>query len=625
MSTLQIDALTKSYGAHTVFQHVSLQLSRGEKAGLVGANGTGKTTLIRCLLGLEPVDAGTVTLPPGERVGYVEQEAGLGAGTLYDELRTAYQDVLNWQADMQQLEKALACERDEARQQELLRRYAAVTERFERADGYHYQSHIRRVAFGLGFTEGDLARRMAEFSGGQKTRICLARALLRQPDFLILDEPTNHLDIGMLTWLEEYLRGYAGGVLFASHDRYFLDRVATQICELARGALTVYRGNYSAYERQKAERLAAQRDAYEQQQAYIAKTEEYIRRNRAGVNARQARSRQSQLARLERIQAPGKTDELRISFPPPPPGADRVAELENVTAAYGDKVIFRNLSLLIRRGEGVALIGPNGAGKTTLLKLLVGQLQPARGRVKIGAAVRCGYFSQEHEGLQPRNRVIDEITARFGINEERARHYLGTFLFSGDDVYKTVANLSGGEKARLSLCQLLLSGANFLILDEPTNHLDIPAKEAVEEALSAYPGTFLAVSHDRYFLDRVADRVIVLDNGALTAYPGNYSFYREKMATAQTPPPPAARTNHAASPNTHSRHLRPKDRQRETQKLEEEIAALEEALASLEEKLNDPASHVDPDASRALAAAYAAAKQDLDDKYAAWLDAAGKE
>jgi ATP-binding cassette subfamily F protein 3 len=499
-----------------------------------------------------------------------------------------------------------------------MRDYAATVEKFEQGGGYSYETMIRRVTSGLGFGSEDLLRPLATFSGGQKTRINLAKALVRQPDFLFLDEPTNHLDIAMVEWLEGFLRDFAGGVLVISHDRYFLDRVVGRVLELSGGSLTTYRGNYSSYLEQKAERLASLQNAYEKQQAYIAKTEEYISKYRAGIKSRQARGRQSQLSRLERLSLPDADDRLILAFNMAEGCAERVAELVAVTATYGSKTVFEKLSMLIRLGEGVALVGPNGAGKTTILKLLAGQLQPTAGRVKLGSRVQVGYFSQEHEGLNVRHRVLDEIMSEFGFSEERTRHYLGAFLFSGDEVYKLVGDLSGGEKARLALLKLMLSGANFLVLDEPTNHLDIAAKEAVEGAILSYPGTFFVVSHDRYLLDKVAERVVELSDGRLTEYVGNYSYYREKKSQElKSVVQPAVKSGKS---DKRERPRRAQDTDKLVKRLEGEIAVLELELVTIESKLNDPSSHSDVAVSHSLAAEYAEHKEKLAAKYEEWLE-----
>ena len=623
MGILKVIALAKSFGVETLFDNVSFEINRGDKVGLIGANGTGKTTLMRCILGHAPFDSGQVIIPAGETIGYVEQNYQFENNTLYQELLAGYQDVLTWQQEMRRLEAAAAEERDPLLIDGLMKQYAKVTAKFEHAGGYEYESNIRRVANGLGFSPDDFDRPVSTFSGGQKTRIALAKALLRKPDFLFLDEPTNHLDIAMVEWLEEYLNEYTGGVLIISHDRYFLDRVVKRVLDLEDAGITDYNGNYSRYLVQKAERMEAQLAAYEKQQEYIAKTQAYIDRYRAGIKSKQARGRQSQLDRLERIQAPTEQSSFQFAFANVGESAERVAELENVTAAYGDKVIFEKLSLLIRRGDGACLVGPNGAGKTTILKLLTGEHRPSAGRIKTGSRVKIGYFSQEHENLTAQCRVIEEIMNDFGVSEDRARGYLGWFLFSGDDVFKLVGDLSGGEKARLSLLKLMLSGPNFLILDEPTNHLDIPAKEAVEAAILSYPGTYLIVSHDRYFLDKVSDRVLELNDGKIKDYAGNYSYYREKKETQAKAEPAKMQVQAKPSEKPVQVRKKPQDVAKLISKLEHTIAELEWVVADIEKRLNDPASHADAAASQKLVDEYEETKAALDAKYMEWMELTG--
>jgi ATP-binding cassette subfamily F protein 3 len=622
---LIVSNLAKTFGIRTLFSGVSFELRRGEKVGLVGANGVGKTTLFRCLLGHESPDGGVVSMAPGETIGYVEQDGGQKSDTLYQELRTAYLDLLTAQDDMRRLEGVIAAKPAGDALDQAMKQYANVVEVFERGGGYEMENRLRRVAFGLGFTEADLERPISSFSGGQKTRIALVRALIRQPDFLFLDEPTNHLDIGMVEWLEEFLLSYPGGVLLISHDRYFLDKVAGRMFELENMKLTVYNGGYSEYVIQKTERLAALESSYEKQQEYIAKTEAYIDRFRAGIKSKQARGRQSQLNRLERIEAPAMVATLQFAFPDVSECADRVAEGEALTTCYGERMVFEKLAFLIRRGERVALVGPNGAGKSTLLKVLTGDVSPVKGRVKLGSRVKIGYFDQEHQGLNLSQTVLDEVVNTFAFSPERARSVLGAFLFSGDDVFRPIRNLSGGEKARLSLLKLLLSGANFLVLDEPTNHLDIPSREAVEDALLAFPGTVLTVSHDRYFLDKVADRVLAFDAAALVDFPGNYSYYRERqamrpMTKAETKAEPVSKQQDvlAVSERKASKQ-RPEDLARKVEKLELEIREWEAMLKMLTVKLNDPANFSDPQKSQELADEYAKMEGELQTKYDEWM------
>ena len=661
---MKVIGLAKSFGASEIFHDVSFEVRRGERAGLVGANGAGKTTLLRCLLGAEEADAGAVQLDDGAVVGYVEQQAAFGEGTLYEEFRRAFADVIELAERKRTLEGEIA-----SADEEKIALYGRVVDAFERLGGYSFESRIRRVAFGLGFTEEDFSKDVRHFSGGQRTRICLAKALLREPDFLFLDEPTNHLDIQMIEWLEGFLADYAGGVLLISHDRFFLDRVATHILDLSGGTVTSYAGNYTYFQKVYAERQKSLLAAYEKQQEHIRRTEEFIRRYRAGVKAKQARGRESRLRRMERIVlAPEKASFSYFAFHPPAECAERVAELEDVTFSFSDRAVFSHLSLLVRRGDGIAVVGPNGAGKTTLLRVLLGELAAQAGRVKIGSRVKIGYFSQQHEGLHPENTLVGELNYDFGIAEEEARKYLGAFLFYGDEVFRRIGDLSGGEQARLAFLKLMLTGANFLVLDEPTNHLDIPAREAVEEALMAFPGTFVVVSHDRYFLDKVANTTAELANGTLRAYEGNYSYYRMKKefeekeaaeaaaekagtkakkaakadaASAARRAADVSRTQAGASADAagganasktaeenaasrreqEQRRLASLSETRRTEMLaraEAEIAMAEAELKGLEFEMNQPEVQGDPEKSAEIAALYAAKEQEIEERYARW-------
>lgn len=620
---LKVDGLTKNFGERTLFSAVGFEIRRGEKVGLVGPNGAGKTTLLRCLLGEEGHDGGQILWFHGCATGYVEQSADFGERTVLEELQQAYQDVLAWETRMRELERQIAGQ-DGSGAAGLLEEYAEVMARFEHAGGYSMDTRIRRIANGLGFSEAELQRRATEFSGGQKTRIALARELVRQPDFLFLDEPTNHLDLERTEWLENYLRDYPGAVLVISHDRYFLDSVTRRTLELENTRLQDFAAGYSGYVSQKAERLEAALAAYQHQQEKIAETEEYIRRYKAGIKSRQARGRQSQLDRLERLERPEIREAAQFFFPECEEVPDRMAEFIDVTGGYGDAPVFENISFLLRGGEKVALLGPNGAGKTTVLRLLLGELQPMRGRVRNSPRARVGYYSQEFEELNPDVRVIDELVHRCALTEDRARKVLGRFMFRGDDVFKTVDDLSGGEKARLALLKIILSGANFLVMDEPTNHLDIPAREAVEEAMDAFPGTILLVSHDRYLIDRIADRLLVFEAGILRPFTGNYSEYRTSILQTQAALLPAVETqNRARKPDRpERRNTSPLKRRqeliRQMGRLEKEIGGMESALAELEARINDPASHGDPAESRRLGDEHVALKESLEAAYLNW-------
>lgn len=524
MAVLKINGLSKSFGIKTVFENVSFEVRSGERIGLVGANGAGKTTLLRCLMGQEDYDKGSVSTSPGAVIGYLRQDFNYESQTLREEMELAWKDVLYYKDKLAELARKLETSHDE----ELVAAYGRTEERFEYLGGYDYEATTRKILTGLGFSDADWDRDIHGFSGGQKVRINLAAAFVRHPDFLFLDEPTNHLDMGMLEWLEEYLRSYRGGILMVSHDRYFLDATTTGIIDLENHQIHTYRGNYTQFTKVKALNEEAQERAYEKQQEHIRETEEYIRKYKAGIKAKQARGRQSQLDRLERIEKPIHRQSLHFQFEKPAECAEKVLDVMHVTSSYGDHVIFKDLTMHIKKGESVGLIGPNGAGKSTLLKLIVGDKRADGGFIQIGNRVKPGYYSQELDRLNSEYTVLEQIENDFDMGEREARNLLGMFLFRGDDVFKPVSLLSGGERARLTLLMLFLEKPNFLILDEPTNHLDIPTREIMEQALAAFGGTSLIVSHDRYFLDRVTTRILEMENGKLTEYLGNYSYYREK-------------------------------------------------------------------------------------------------
>lgn len=524
MAVLKINGLSKSFGIKTVFENVSFEVRSGERIGLVGANGAGKTTLLRCLMGQEDYDKGSVSTSPGAVIGYLRQDFNYESQTLREEIELAWKDVLYYKDKLAELARKLETSHDE----ELVAAYGRTEERFEYLGGYDYEATTRKILTGLGFSDADWDRDIHGFSGGQKVRINLAAAFVRHPDFLFLDEPTNHLDMGMLEWLEEYLRSYRGGILMVSHDRYFLDATTTGIIDLENHQTHTYRGNYTQFTKVKALNEEAQERAYEKQQEHIRETEEYIRKYKAGIKAKQARGRQSQLDRLERIEKPIHRQSLHFQFEKPAECAEKVLDVMHVTSSYGEHVIFKDLTMHIKKGESVGLIGPNGAGKSTLLKLIVGDKRADGGFIQIGNRVKPGYYSQELDRLNSEYTVLEQIENDFDMGEREARNLLGMFLFRGDDVFKPVSLLSGGERARLTLLMLFLEKPNFLILDEPTNHLDIPTREIMEQALAAFGGTSLIVSHDRYFLDRVTTRILEMENGKLTEYLGNYSYYREK-------------------------------------------------------------------------------------------------
>lgn len=525
MAVLRINGLTKSFGIEKVFENVSFDIRSGERIGLVGANGAGKTTLLKCIMGAEEFDSGSVKAENGAVIGYLRQDFNYESTTVREEMQAAWKDVLYYKEKMESLAKVLEADHEN---KEIVAQYGQAEARFEFLGGYDYESTTRKILTGLGFTEEDWDRDIHSFSGGQKVRINLAAAFVRHPDFLLLDEPTNHLDMGMLEWLEEYLRSYKGGILMISHDRYFLDAAATGIIDLENHRIRTFRGGYTRYLVTKKNQDEAYEKAYEKQQEHIRETEEYIRKYKAGIKSKQARGRQSQLNRLERLEKPVHQARLDFHFPSAEESAEKVLDVLRGEASYEERVIFKGLELHIKKGDRVGLIGPNGAGKTTLLKMILGEIKSGNSLVRIGNQVRIGYYSQEQERLHARAAVIDEVRNTFHFGEQEARNILGMFLFRGDDVFKQVSHLSGGEKARLSLLCLFLERPNFLILDEPTNHLDIPTREIMEEALQSFGGTCLVVSHDRYFLDKAVTRILEMADGKITEYLGNYSYYKEK-------------------------------------------------------------------------------------------------
>lgn len=625
MAVLKISGLSKSFGIKTVFENVSFEVRSGERIGLVGANGAGKTTLLKCIMGAEDADKGSVKASDGAIIGYLRQDFNYTSHTIREEMEDAWKDVLYYKDRMETLARELESSKSD---EKLVEAYGRAEARFEFLGGYDYESTTRKILTGLGFSDDDWDRDIHSFSGGQKVRINLAAAFVRHPDFLLLDEPTNHLDMGMLEWLEEYLRSYKGGILMISHDRYFLDGAATGIIDLENHHIRSFRGGYTRYMETKENQDRAYEKAYEKQQEHIKETEEYIRRYKAGIKAKQARGRQSQLNRLVRLEKPVHQASLRFHFDPPQECADKVLDVLRVEGSYGSHILFKDLTIHIKKGETVGLIGPNGAGKTTILKMITGEKKPDTGFIQLGNNVKMGYYSQEQERLHPKLTVLDEVRDTFNFGEKEARNILGMFLFRGDDVFKTVGMLSGGEKARLSLLCLFLEKPNFLILDEPTNHLDIPTREIMEDAIEAFGGTCLVVSHDRYFLDKVADRILELDHGKLTEYLGNYSYYKEKKQDLE-----AFEKDRNGKEEEEEKEKEEKPRENEHQVKTEVSAAdvsklshVEMEIGRLEAtmKMYTVQMSMNPENYAELADEYEEAKKKLDKLYAKWDELAEK-
>lgn len=534
MSILTATDLSKHFGAQDVFSDVSLQVGHGDRVGLVGANGTGKTTLLRILMGLEAPSSGHVQRARGVRLGYLPQEATLLniPGSLWQLAEGIFADLQQQAAELRRTEELMAAAADPAERDALLARYGEAQHAFEMAGGYTYERRIRQVLNGLGFGEHEYHLPIAQLSGGQQTRAQLARLLLDQPDLLLLDEPTNHLDLEAVEWLEDYLQAWSGAMIIVAHDRYFLDKVVTKIWELDRGKFQVFRGNYSAFLQQRAEQQERQRRAFLRQQAHIAHEEEFIRRNLAGQRTKEAQGRRKRLERLERIETVSDAAQIRLELQSDLRSGDLVLATHGLVVGFRSEApLFVCPDVEIRRGDRVALLGPNGAGKTTFIRTILKEIKPLAGRVRIGAAVVAGYFAQAHAGLHIDWSVLEEILAVKNLPLNETRRFLARFLFVGDDVFKPVGSLSGGERARLALAKLALQGANFLVLDEPTNHLDIPSREILQTVLREYPGTILLVSHDRYFVEALANQVWSLEDGRLYVSAGGYNaFLAERQA-----------------------------------------------------------------------------------------------
>lgn len=629
---LVVDKIAKSFGVHDIFKDVSFMVEKGEHIGLVGVNGSGKTTLLHCLLEPSYIDSGSIRFEPGISVGYVQQGFTDIKGTIWEFMLQSCPEILRLREELQRLESEVSTAADDVLET-IMKEYTRVTKRYEYLDGYHYENRIKRVLIGLGYTEEWWKQDAATLSGGQKTRLMLAAALVRNPDFLILDEPTNHLDIVMTQWLEAYLREFKGGLLVVSHDRAFLDNVAVRILEMEAGKLQSFKGNYSRYLEQKAIQTATLEAAYAAQQDYIARTEAYIRRFKAGIKSKMARGRQSQLNRLERMDAPVKNEEFELRLPPATECADRVLIMEDLSIGYGEKVLAQGINITLRRGEKAALLGANGTGKTTLLKTILGEIQPLKGKAKIGNRVQIGYFSQSYERLDPKQTLLENFVMEYGFTEERTRSMLGGMLFHGDDVFKEIGTLSGGQKARLVLLKLVLDGANCLVLDEPTNHLDIMAREAVEAALTAFDGTVLVVSHDRYFINEVADRIWEIEDGQLKDYKGNYDFYlaeKQKTAAAAAEAMTASAQENVKQKTDNKAQLQPvkaadkkqryspEEAARLLPKVELSIREQEAMMKLLEVQMADPANHEDPAHSAAMAAEHDAYEQKIAELMEKW-------
>ncbi len=630
MIILSANEITKHFGPEPVLDRVSVEVRPGRKIGLVGPNGAGKTTLLNILAGRLEADAGRLELHPACRLDYLEQQPQWGPGrTLWEEARSALDNLIELARQAEDVAHALAAAEDDADRERFSRQYDRLQQELTLRDAYRVDHKVERVLDGLGFSRASHDQAVESLSGGQQNRLMLARLLLREPDLMLLDEPSNHLDIEATEWLESFLAESPQAVVVVSHDRWFLDKVTNVTWELYHGTIDEFTGNFSAYWRQKAERLVVQERTYEKQRIEIAKTEEFIRRNFYGQKATQAKDREKKLARIERIAPPRKIEAPAMGFPPADRTGDLVLRVEGLSKAYG-RPLFSNLTFDIERGARWGILGPNGTGKTTLLRCIVGQVAPDAGRVTLGVGVRVGYYDQLLSGLDERATVVEAVRPPGKeFTEPQRRSLLARFGLQGNQVFQTVDSLSGGERSRAALAQLSASDVNFLILDEPTNHLDLWACDSLERSLLEFDGTVLFVSHDRYFLNRVADHVLAVEQHRFRTIDGNYDTYlhlvKRGLAGAETAPGQAAARQAVKKPSTaaDSRPGKPKRRfpYRKVSDIEAEIFEHETKLAAFQEELTSPEVLRDGRRVKEVQVAIAACQQALAPLYEHWEEA----
>jgi ATP-binding cassette, subfamily F, member 3 len=612
MIILQVNQLTKYFGADLILSNIKLEIQSKDRIALVGRNGAGKSTLLKIIAGEMSYDNGEIIKPKEVSIGYLAQDSGLHSSlSIWEEMMTVFAPLKTIEKQLRQMELQMGDPdliADSSRYEKLLKDYDALQERYKEQGGYQYEADIRSILHGLQFAKYDyMTTSVQSLSGGQRTRLALGKLLLMKPDLLILDEPTNHLDLETLTWLEQYLQTYPGAILIVSHDRYFLDKVVTQVYELSRTTLKRYTGNYSRYLEQKAAEYERERKLYEKQQEEIAKLQDFIQRNIARASTtRRAQSRRKQLEKMERMEKPAGDEKVAsFSFDIERQSGNDVLIAEDVAVGYDEnKPLIRNIRFRITRGESIALVGPNGIGKSTLLKAIVNKLPLQAGHFRYGSNVQIGYYDQNQADLSSNKRVLDELWDEYpDKTEKEIRTVLGSFLFSGDDVLKPVSALSGGEKARLALAKLMMQKANFLILDEPTNHLDLDSKEVLENALIEYPGTILFVSHDRYFINRIATKVYELSSDGITEYLGDYDYYVAKKAEMLelerlTSEKQTDRSHEEASSKLSYEQEKEakkleRQRKRRIEEIETEISELEQQIAYIDEQLCDPEIYQD--------------------------------
>ncbi|WP_217587760.1 ABC-F family ATP-binding cassette domain-containing protein [Lentibacillus saliphilus] len=610
MIIMQLNGVSKSFGADTILENIKLEIQDKDRVAIVGRNGAGKSTLLKIMNGDLSYDEGEFIKPKGVTTSYLSQHTSLESEkTIWDEMMTVFNHLKEQERTLRLMEQQMGepDRFDDEAYAKLLRDYDDLQNKFEKAGGYSYEAEIKAVLNGLRFTNYDDATPIQELSGGQKTRLALGKLLLAQPDLLILDEPTNHLDIDTLGWLEEYLNKYEGAVVIVSHDRYFLDKTVSIVYEISRHHSKRYIGSYSKYLDQKA--LDYERDlkAFEKQQSEIKQMEDFIQRNIARASTtKRAQSRRKDLAKLDKINRPlGDEGSANFSFSINRQSGNDVLKIRELSFQYEEdsKPLFSGFNLNVSRGERIALIGPNGIGKSTLLKVILGSLQATAGTIQLGTNVQAGYYDQEQATLNSNKTVLQELWDEHPlVNEKDIRTVLGNFLFSGDDVLKHVYDLSGGEKARLALAKLMMQKANLLILDEPTNHLDIDSKEVLESALADFPGTIIFVSHDRYFINKITDRIVEMQASSVTSYLGNYDYYiekkkeeaeREELQSTEQPKAAVQNNNRLTFEEEKKRQRDQRKRERRITELEQQIEKLETELEALQNRAAEPEIYQD--------------------------------
>lgn len=627
---LSCNNISKSFGTDVIIKSCSFNIEDHEKAAIVGINGAGKSTLLKIITGIEPADTGLVTLAKDKTLGYLSQQQNLNSdNTIYDELLSVKQYILDMEAQLRSIENQMKSADDTALET-LMKKYSDLNHEFELNNGYAYKSEITGVLKGLGFAEEDFTLNVNTLSGGQKTRVALGRLLLSKPNIILLDEPTNHLDMESISWLENYLLNYSGAVLIVAHDRYFLDKIVSKIIELDNGNATVFSGNYTDYASKKAILRNMQLKEYLNQQREIKHQEEVITKlkqfNRE-KSIKRAESREKMLNKMEFVDKPEiLNDKMDIKLEPNVISGNDVLTVDNLTKGFDGTVLFDNICFQIKRGERVALIGSNGTGKTTILKLINGIIPADSGSIYLGAKVNIGYYDQEHHVLDPDKTIFDEIRDAYpDLNNTQIRNTLAAFLFTNEDVFKYIKDLSGGERGRVSLAKLMLSNANFLILDEPTNHLDITSKEILENALNSYTGTVLFVSHDRYFINSTATRIIELANKTVVNYIGNYDYYLEKKDILGAKPITNNTSKSSSSAISKLNWQEEKVKQAQQKKIKNEIKRTEERMALIEAEIEeldnmyaDPAISSDTAKLMEIHTRKEALSKELDELYDKW-------